>query len=313
VVFLHLETKVETYFAEMEAHVVRANRLPYALAVLTLAVITCAAPSSQTAPPPTAPPAPTSAAIENQKVTFQSDGLTLVGYLSKPAGDGPFPALISNHGSDHDPTKGMDEAGQFFTQDGYVVFRPMRRGHDGSQGDWIVDVIKQDRQTNGKDSSNRLMVELMATEQLDDQLAGLAYLKSLPYVDVNRIGVIGCSYGGIETIFGAESDAAGYKAAVAMSPAAESWEGNPYLQDRLVKAVSGIDIPVYLIHPAKDVSLEPGKTLAKEFERLGKPYQLTIYPTDVGTEQQQQHCFGGPAGSVIWSADVLAFFDKYLR
>jgi poly(3-hydroxybutyrate) depolymerase len=41
--------------------------------------------------------------INNQKVTFQSGGLALVGYLFKPAGDGPFPALISNHGSDHYP------------------------------------------------------------------------------------------------------------------------------------------------------------------------------------------------------------------
>ena len=194
-----------------------------------------------------------------------------------------------------------------------MVFRPLRRGHGESQGDWIVDVLKQEGETNGRDASSQLMVRLMETEQLDDQLAGLAYLKSLPYVDGDRVGVIGCSYGGIETIFGAESDTAGYAAAVAISPAAESWKGNRYLRERLVQAVSGIDIPVFLIHPAKDASLEPGPTLAAEFERLGKPYQLKIYPEDVGTEQQQQHCFGGPAGMEIWIDDVLAFFAQYLK
>ena len=290
----------------------RPSRFVYALSILILAAINCAIPPSQSATQTPNPP-PTSEAITDQKVTFQSDGLTLVGYISKPAGDGPFPALISNHGSEQNPAQGGSTAGQIFTQDGYVVLRPLRRGHGESQGDYILDVMKQDRETNGKDSSSQLMVKLMETEQLDDQLAGLAYLKSLPYVDVNRIGVIGCSYGGIETIFGAESDTAGYKAAVAMSPAAESWQGNKYLQDRLVKAVSGIDIPVFLIHPAKDASLEPGKILGAELERLGKTYELKIYPEDVGTEQQQEHCFGGPGGAEIWSADVLAYFAQYLH
>jgi dipeptidyl aminopeptidase/acylaminoacyl peptidase len=151
----------------------------------------------------------------------------------------------------------------------------------------------------------------METEQLDDQLAGLAYLKSLPYVDQNRLGVIGCSYGGIATIFGSASGA-DYKAAVAMSPAAESWQNNTPLQEALVGAVSRIDIPVFLIHPAKDVSLEPGITLGKEFERLGKTYQLKIFP-EAGTEVQQGHCFGGGAGTEIWAPDVLAFFAQYLH
>src|SRR5258706_7383751 len=262
----------------------RPNRFLYGLSILAIAVITCAIPPSQTGTMPAAPSAteisnlpPTSEPLMNQRVPLQSDGLTLVAYLSKPAGDGPFPAIISNHGSDHDPSKGLQGIGPLFAPHGYVVFTPIRRGHGDSQGDWIADVLKQENTTNGKAAANALMVKLMSTEQLDDQLAGLAYLKSLPYVDMDRIGVFGCSYGGIETIFGAESDVAGYRAAVAMSPAAESWGGNKLLQDRLVKAVSGIDIPLFLIHPAKDVSLQPGKTLANGFERLGKPYQLKIY------------------------------------
>jgi len=244
-------------------------------------------------------------------VTFESDGLTLVGYLFKPAGDGPFPALIWNHGSDHVPDKGIQGGASVFLTAGYVVFAPLRRGHGDSEGEWISDVIGQERTTNGRAAAAELFIKLMETEQLDDQLAGLAYLKSLPYVDLNRLGVIGCSYGGIQTILGAESGA-GYKAAVAMSPAAESWHNNQPLQDGLIKAVSGINIPVFLIHPAKDVSLEPGIALGKEFERLGKPYQLKIFPP-VGTEAQQGHCFGGIGGNEIWQADVLAFFAQYLH
>jgi dienelactone hydrolase len=294
------------------------HRLLYGSTILALVLTMCAKPPAPSAgaPPEATTAAPTRspwfAPINNQKVTFQSDGLTLVGYLSKPEGDGPFPALISNHGSEHTPSDKSGQADPVFGPAGYVVLRPLRRGHGESQGEWIVDSINRERTANGKAAAAQLLVTLMETEQLDDQLAGLAYLKSLPYVDTNRLGVIGCSYGGIQTLLGAERGP-GYKAAVAMSPAAESWNGNKPLQDRLIQAVSGIDIPVFLIHPAKDASLEPGITLGKEFERLGKTYQLKIYPEDVGTPEQQEHCFGGPGGSVIWQADVLAFFAQYIH
>ena len=77
----------------------RLHRLLYALSILILAATNCAVPPSQTATE-TPSPVPTSDAIPlaslgedvtDQAVTFQSDGLTLVGFLSKPAGEGPFP------------------------------------------------------------------------------------------------------------------------------------------------------------------------------------------------------------------------------
>jgi len=309
------------YAAETEPLMLHPHRSLYGLLILAVTLTMCANPPSSVplqGTTPAAPPAtetpnapPTSEPI-NTKVTFTSGDLTLVGYLFKPAGDGPFPALIWNHGSDHNPDKGVQGAASVFLAAGYVVFAPLRRGHGESQGEWISDVVGQERTTNGRAAAAELFIKLMETEQLDDQLAGLAYLKSLPYVDVNRLGVIGCSYGGIQTILGAASGA-GYKAAVAMSPAAESWHNNTPLQDGLINAVGRIDIPVFLIHPAKDVSLEPGITLGKEFERLGKPYQLKIYPEDVGTPEQQEHCFGGIGGNEIWGADVLAFFAQYLH
>ena len=36
--------------------------------------------------------------------------------------------------------------------------------------------------------------------ELDDQIAGVNYLKSLPYVDGKRIGIWGWSYGGYMTL-----------------------------------------------------------------------------------------------------------------
>ncbi len=39
----------------------------------------------------------------------------------------------------------------------------------------------------------------LGTKEIEDQLVGLNYLKSLKYVDSNRVGVYGWSYGGFMT------------------------------------------------------------------------------------------------------------------
>ena len=271
------------------------------MVLLVILVLWPAAPArAQTAPPAT---------YMKERVTFRSDNLTLVGVLFKPEGPGPFPGLIWNHGSERDPNRGQfDEVAAVFVPAGYVVFAPMRRGHGDSEGSYI----QNDLERAGREERKRLQVRLLEGEQLDDQLAGLAYLKSLPYVDQSRLVVAGCSYGGIQTLLVAERGA-GYKAAVAISPAALSWHGNPLLQDRLIVAVRKIAIPVFLIQPPKDASLEPSRVLGRELERLGKPYTGKIYPEDIPGDVQT-HCFGGiRRGSHVWAPDVLAFLREALR
>jgi carboxymethylenebutenolidase len=251
--------------------------------------------------------------IVKQRVAFSSDGLALVGYLFKPEGAGPFPAVIWNHGSERAPAQGrqFESAAAVFRRAGYVLFAPVRRGHKGSQGAYIVDEIDRAYRTGGQQEANRLVVRKLETEQLDDQLAGLNYLRRLPFVDATRIVVAGCSYGGIQTLLGAER-AAGYRAAIAISPAALSWEGNPLLRTRLLEAVRKIEIPVMLLQPPKDASLEPSRVLGAEFRRLGKPFSGKIYPPE-GPQDEQRHCFGGAKGMHIWADDALAFLHQTVR
>jgi dienelactone hydrolase len=248
-------------------------------------------------------------AIAKEKVSFNSHGLTLTGFLFKPDGNGPFPAVIWNHGSEANPGGGpqFDTVAKIFVPHGYVVFAPIRRGHQMSEGRYILD--ERDAARGGRPGeAARTIVHLLETEQLDDQLAGLEYVKHLGYVDTSRLVVAGCSFGGIETLLGAERGA-GYKAAIAISPAAQSWANNLLLRDRLVHAVQRISIPVFLLQPAKDDSLEPSRVLGAEFTRLKKPYVGKIYPAD-GPEEEQRHCFGGARGMHVWANDALAFVDQ---
>jgi len=247
-----------------------------------------------------------------EKVTFESDGLTLVGFLYHPAGSGPWPALIWNHGSEKDPGAGpqFPTVASVFVPAGYLVFAPERRGHGESEGDYILDRAKFTGRVQGGDAAGQLVVRLLATEQLKDQLAALEYVKELPFVDSGKIVVAGCSFGGIQTLLGAASGA-GYRAAISISPGALSWEKSEYLQSRLIQAVRNIGIPVLLIQPAGDASLAPSRVLGAEAARLKKPITVKVYPA-TGPEKEQSHCFGGAGGMHVWAEDAKAFLQANL-
>ncbi len=258
-------------------------------------------------------PVPAIAAINKQPVPFRSGTLNLVGFLFKPEGAGPFPAVLWNHGSERGPGQGpqFDSAAAVFVRAGYVLFAPVRRGHIGSDGAYIVEETDRARAAGGWEAANRLTVNRLETVQLDDQLAGLAALRTYAFVDTTRIVVAGCSYGGIQTLLGAERGA-GYRAAVAISPAALSWEMNPLLRERLLRAVGGTKIPVMILQPAKDASLGPSRVLGAEFTRLGKAFTGKIFPSE-GPDELQGHCFGGAKGMHVWAEDALAFIKEAIR
>ena len=187
----------------------------------------------------------------------------------------------------------------------------MRRGHSDSEGEYITAAVQRETALHGMASGQRLAAHLLETSQLDDQLAGLAFLRKQPVVDTTRIVVAGCSYGGIQTLLGAERRV-GYRAAVSISPAALSWNGNPELRARLQTAVSRIDIPVFLIQPPKDASLEPAKVLGPILERRSSANRVKIYPPDM-PDAQQEHCFGGARGMHNWGGDAVAFVQAVLK
>ena len=249
--------------------------------------------------------------FHKQRVTFKSGDLTLLGYVYHPDGPGPFPTVIWNHGSEpHPGDRQFDAVAAIFVPAGYAVFMPVRRGQGGSQGTYIHDTITALSATN-EDSALATTVHLLETEQLDDQLAGLAYAKSLPFVDQRRLVVAGCSYGGIQTLLAAERKV-GFRAAMPISPAAQSWAYNPLLRERLKRAVRAIDIPVLLIAPPKDANLAPPRELGEEAKKAHKTFfTAKIYPPTM-PDSEQTHCFGGVPGFHNWAAEAVGFFNSVL-
>jgi carboxymethylenebutenolidase len=165
-------------------------------------------------------------------ITFTSDDLALQGFVWKPAGPGPFPAILWVHGGEKLPGT-VNSVAPYFVSRGYVFFVPHRRGQGWSPGPYIMD------QLNAAISSEQRRQRLVALMevQFQDRLAALAYLRSLPYVDQNRLVVMGASFGGIQTMLAVERRS-GYRVAVDCSGAAQTWRGSPDLRARLMAIAS---------------------------------------------------------------------------
>src|SRR5262249_48357352 len=114
--------------------------------------------------------------FNKQRVSFKSGDLTLVGYLFRPDGSGPFPTVVWNHGSERDAGEGpqFNAVASIFAPAGYAVCAPMRRGHSDSEGEYIVDAMDREGARRGVPAAQQLATRLLQTSQLDDQLAGLA-------------------------------------------------------------------------------------------------------------------------------------------
>jgi carboxymethylenebutenolidase len=244
-----------------------------------------------------------------QVVTFPSGALRLRGIVFRPEGKGPFPAVIYNHGSYKDPTEAIEILGPVFAARGWVLFAPYRRGQglSAAEGPFIGDEIAAARRTGGLPAAEATMIQLLGSDHLNDQLAALAWLKTQDFVSPDRIAVAGNSFGGVESVLGAERGS--YCAAVDASGGAESWRLSPELQDLMTHAVRNPRAPIFFFQAANDYDLSPSRELSAAMKTAQKTYEVKIYPA-YGASPEEGHSFAY-RGSSVWADDVFAFFEKH--
>jgi len=240
-----------------------------------------------------------------EEVVFRSGGRELHGFLWRPEGVGPFPAIVWNHGSEKLPGA-QPVLARFYTEHSYVFFVPHRRGQGRSPGDYIQDLVGQAPPAERA----RRMVELQEAE-VDDVVAGLNYLRSQSFVDPVRIAISGCSYGGIQTLLAGERNL-GVRALIPFAPGAMSWEHNVPLADRLVRAVDLAKAPVFLIQAENDYNLAPSRVLSKEAAQKKKDFQSKVYPA-FGKTHQDGHWGFCSSATDVWGNDVLAFLEAQMK
>jgi|ERR1700730_1800732 carboxymethylenebutenolidase len=259
--------------------------------------------------------------IAPQIVEISCGHLHLKAFLWKPSGPGPFPAVLFNHGSgdtDAAHTAGMpiteaaEKLAPIFLKHCYALLYLFRRGQglSADQAPFMQDLLQREEATKGKDARQHLQFILLTTDQLDDVMAALSYLKTAPGIDVHRIAVAGHSFGGQLTLLAAGRDTS-LRAAVTFAAAANSWERSPELRELLFASVRKSSAPIMLTHASNDYNTAPGRDLAAELERLRKPHLLKIYPP-VGQPPDGGHNALYEA-MPLWEDDVFKFLDEYVQ
>ena len=246
-------------------------------------------------------------------VTFPSGARTLHGVVHRPAGAGPFPAVLYNHGSapGMEPVEAANALGPVFAAHGWLFFMPFRRGQalSADAGPYVMDEIRAAGARDGRSAATATMVRLLTTDHLDDQLAALAWLRASGLAQPNRIALAGNSFGGIETVLGAERG--GACAAIDSAGGAATWAKAPDLRAVMTRAVQNARAPIFFFQAENDHDLAPSRVLSAAMRDAGKPFELKIYPP-YGSSAGEAHAFGY-FGAAVWSPDVFRFLDARCR
>lgn len=193
--------------------------------------------------------------------------LEIQGWLSRPRGHGPFPAVVLLHGC-HGVSDSTHAWAHWLRGQGYVAL--------------IVDSWAPRGMTEGCTPQS---FDVPNTERLDDGVGALAFLYRLPFVDRERVGVIGWSNGGVFAIAlvngptwerarrrGVGIPPPGYRAAVALYPG-----GCPSLIKEKVER------PLLVLIGTADDWTRPGPCaeMAEAMRQRGAEVSIVLYPDAV--------------------------------
>lgn len=190
---------------------------------------------------------------------------------------------------------------------------------------WIVFSL-DNRGTNRRGTKfENAVYRSMGNAEVQDQLAGVEWLKQQPFVDPAKIAVMGWSYGGYMTLKLLEKAPGVFAAGVAVAPVTK-WElydtayterylGNPAVDpkpyqtsDALDDAVKITD-PLLLVHGMSDdnVVFQNSTELYARLQQAKHPFEMMAYPGAthaIAGEGPQTH---------VWTTIMRFLDDKVLN
>ncbi|HLX62670.1 MAG TPA: DPP IV N-terminal domain-containing protein [Planctomycetota bacterium] len=243
-----------------------------------------------------------------------ADGTTFYARMTKPGNFDAakkYPVVVYIYGGPHvqvvrNVWSGIDGVDARLAQDGCLIWSMDNRGSWGRGHAWETAIYKN-----------------MGAQELADQLAGIEYLKKLPFVDASRIGIHGWSYGGYMTLYSLTHAPDVFKCGCAGAPVTD-WKyydtiyterymrtpaDNPdgYVTSSPLAAAAKLKAKLLIIHGTSDdnVHIQNTMNFLDALTKANRPYELQIQPG-------QKHGFRGEAAGKFLSDRMVEFFKRNL-
>ncbi len=217
-----------------------------------------------------------------------SDGRTLMAMLTAPkviAEDVKYPVLVMVYGGPHV---------QMVKDDFHPMYQPWR-DLLASRGVLVFSVDGRGSAGRGREFETGIRLQLGKVE-LQDQLQGIDYLRTLPMVDPDRIGVFGWSYGGTMALNMLLRTQKVFKMGIAVAPVTD-WrfydsayterymqrpEDNPegYRAVSLIGEARRLSVPLLLVHGIADENVQfvHSQMMFDALVDAGAEFETIFYP-----------------------------------
>ena len=260
--------------------------------------------------------------VDTQVVRFKArDGMTIPNILWKPhqaTATAKAPAIVWVHGGPGgQTTAGYSSVIQYLVNHGYVVLGINNRGSSG----YGKTFFAADDQKHGR-------------EPLWDCVDAKKYLASLPYVDANRIGIVGGSYGGYmvlaalayePNVFDVGVDIFGVSNWLRTLESIPAWWeaqrtalyaeiGDPVKQKDMLRAISPvfhadkIRKPLLVLQGANDPRVLKAESddIVAVVKKSGVPVEYIVFP-------DEGHGFSKKKNQIEGYSAMLKFLDAHLK
>ena len=260
-----------------------------------------------------------------QRWVTTSDGKQMLVWVMLPANyeEGKkYPTLLFCEGGPQSPVSQFWSYRwnfQIMAANGYVVIAPNRHGLPGFGQEWKEEI--------SGDWTGQCMKDYLAA--IDDAA------DNLPFVDKNRLGAVGASFGGFSVYYLAGIHEKRFKAFIAHDGAfnlaamytetEENWFSNweydeaywhrPQMprakqtyHDSPHKMVEKWDTPILCIHGEKDyrINATQGMSAFNAARMKGIPAELLIFP-------DENHWVLKPQNGILWQRTFFDWLDRWLK
>jgi len=206
---------------------------------------------------------------------------------------------------------------QMMAANGYIIVAPNRRGLPGFGTEW-------NEQISGD----------YGGQNMKDYLSAIDSLKKEPFIDQNRLGAVGASYGGFSIYWLAGNHNKRFKAFIAHDGifnleqqyvetdelwfanwdlGGPFWKKNNKIAQRSYansphKFVDKWDSPIMIIHSAKDFRILDSQGFAAFDAAIikGVPAKMLWFP-------DESHWILHPQNGILWQREFFKWLDKWLK